>query len=148
MVIRYRDGTPDVLKAPLKKSIYSLYQLFTILKTANYRYLEFISSFDDHSSGRKKLDDVNRSQKEKDRSYRGFNFVDSRDLSALCWKLLVEENIWLTRCRGKISVSIFRESHRPQWQGSLRSWEFWIEQTQVPIMLTLQFFHTKIRKAA
>ena len=83
MVIRYRDGTPDVLKAPLKKSIYSLYQLFTILKTANYRYLEFISSFDDHSSGRKKLDDVSRSLKEKERSYRGFNFFDSRDLSVL-----------------------------------------------------------------
>ena len=46
-------------------------------------YLEFISSFDDHNNGRKKLDDVSRPQKEKERSYRGFNFFDSRDLSAL-----------------------------------------------------------------
>ena len=81
--VQHRDGTSDIRKAPLKKSIYSLYQLFTILKSANYRYLEFISSFDDHSSGRKKLDDVSRSQKEKERSYRGFNFFDSRDLSVL-----------------------------------------------------------------
>ena len=81
--VRHRDGTSDVEKAPLKKSIYSLYQLFTILKSANYHYLEFISSFDDHSSGRKKLNDVSRSQKEKERSYRGFHFFDSRDLSVL-----------------------------------------------------------------
>lgn len=81
--VQHRDGTFDVRKEPLKKSIYSLYQLFTILKSANYRYLEFISAFDDHSSGRKKLNDVSRSQKEKERSYRGFNFFDSRDLSVL-----------------------------------------------------------------
>lgn len=81
--VQHRDGTSDIRKVPLKKSIYSLYQLFTILKSANYRYLEFISAFDDHSNGRKKLDDVSRSQREKDRSYRGFNFFDSRDLSVL-----------------------------------------------------------------
>ncbi len=81
--VQHRDGTSDVRKVPLKKSIYSLYHLFTILKSANYRYLEFISAFDDHSSGRKKLDDVSHSQKEKGRSYRGFIFFDSRDLSVL-----------------------------------------------------------------
>ena len=37
------------------KSIYSLYQLFTIMKAADYRYLEFISSFDDHSGGKENL---------------------------------------------------------------------------------------------
>ena len=79
--VQHRDGTSDIRKAPLKKSIYSLYQLFTILKSANYRYLEFISSFDDHSSGRKKLDEVSHSRREKERTYRGFNFFDSRDLS-------------------------------------------------------------------
>lgn len=81
--VEHRDGTRSVQKVPLKKSIYSLYQLFTIMKSANYRYLEFISSFDDHSSGRKKLDEVGRPQKEKERSYRGINFFDSRDLSVL-----------------------------------------------------------------
>lgn len=81
--VQHRDGTSDIRKAPLKKSIYSLYQLFTILKSANYRYLEFISSFDDHSSGRKKLDEVSHSRREKERTYCGFNFFDSRDLSVL-----------------------------------------------------------------
>ena len=81
--VQHRDGTSDIRKAPLKKSIYSLYQLFTILKSANYRYLEFISSFDNHSSGRKKLDEVSHSRREKERTYRGFNFFDSRDLSVL-----------------------------------------------------------------
>lgn len=51
---QHRDGTSDMWKAPLKKSIYSLYQLFTLLKSANYRCLEFISSFDDHSDDSKK----------------------------------------------------------------------------------------------
>lgn len=40
--VQHRDGTSDVRKAPLKKSIYSLHQLSTILKSANYRHLEFI----------------------------------------------------------------------------------------------------------
>lgn len=81
--VSHRDGTSSIQKAPLKKSIYSLYQLFTILKAANSRYLEFISSFDDHSSGRKKLDEISRPQKEKERTYRGFNFFDARDLTVL-----------------------------------------------------------------
>lgn len=81
--VQHKDGTASVQKAPLKKSIYSLYQLFAILRSANLRYLEFISSFDDHSSGKKKLDEVSCPQKEKERSYRGFNFFDSRDLSIL-----------------------------------------------------------------
>ena len=53
-----RDGSSSEQKAPLKKSIYSLYQLFTIMKAANYRYLEFISSFDDHSGGKENLTKV------------------------------------------------------------------------------------------
>lgn len=81
--VSHRDGTSSIQKAPLKKSIYSLYQLFTILKAANCRYLEFISSFDDHSSGRQKLNEISRPQKEKGRTYRGFNFFDARDLTVL-----------------------------------------------------------------
>ena len=49
--VEHLNGSSSMQKAPLKKSIYSLYQLFTIMKAANYRYLEFISSFDDHSKG-------------------------------------------------------------------------------------------------
>ena len=69
--VQHRDGTSDIRKAPLKKEHLQSLPAVHVLKSANYRYLEFISSFDDHSSGRKKLDDVSRSLKEKERSYRG-----------------------------------------------------------------------------
>lgn len=61
----------------------SLYQLFTIMKAANYRYLEFISSFDDHSGGQKKLAGVTSPVIENERSYHGLNFFQARDLEVL-----------------------------------------------------------------
>ena len=78
--IGHRDGTITTGKAPLKKTIYSLYQLFTIMKSANYRYLEFISSFDDHSGGNGKLEEVTKPVKENGRSYKG-TFAN---ISAFC----------------------------------------------------------------
>lgn len=81
--VHHKDGTVTVEKAPMKKSIYSLYQLFTIMKAANYRYLEFVSSFDDHSDGSRKLTEVTKSSVENGRSYRGLNFFDDRDLQVL-----------------------------------------------------------------
>ncbi len=81
--IGHRDGTITTDKAPLRKTIYSLYQLFTIMKSANYRYLEFISSFDDHSGGSGKLEEVTQPVKENGRSYRGLNFFDQKDLHVL-----------------------------------------------------------------
>ena len=81
--VSHRDGTVSTDKAPLKKSIYSLYRLFTIMKAANYRYLEFISSFDDHSGGVGKLETVSQPVKENGRSYKGLNFFEARDLRVL-----------------------------------------------------------------
>ena len=81
--VSHRDGTVSTAKASLKKSIYSLYRLFTILKAANYRYLEFISSFDDHSGGTGKLEAVSRPIKENGRSYKGLNFFEAKDLRVL-----------------------------------------------------------------
>ena len=81
--VEHRDGSSTEQKAPLKKSIYSLYQLFTIMKAANYRYLEFISSFDDHSKGNGSLTKVTGPVKENERSYRGLNFFAERDLQVL-----------------------------------------------------------------
>ena len=79
--VLHRDGTTSNEKAPLKKSIYSLFRLFTIMKSANYRYLEFISSFDDYSDGEKKLTEVTHSVFEDGRSFKGINFFETRDLS-------------------------------------------------------------------
>lgn len=81
--VEHRDGTSTEQKAPLKKSIYSLYQLFTIMKAANYRYLEFVSSFDDHSNGNGNLTKVTSPVRENERSYRGLNFFAERDLQVL-----------------------------------------------------------------
>ena len=81
--VQHRDGSTTTEKSPMRKSIYSLYQLFTILKAANYRYLEFISSFDDHSDGEKKLSETAEPVEEKGRSYRGFNFFNVNDLKIL-----------------------------------------------------------------
>lgn len=81
--VEHRDGSSSEQKAPLKKSIYSLYQLFTIMKAANYRYLEFISSFDGHSGGNSSLTKVTSPVIEKERSYRGINFFSEQDLRVL-----------------------------------------------------------------
>ena len=81
--VEHKDGSSTEQKAPLKKSIYSLYQLFTIMKAASYRYLEFISEFDDHSSGNGNLTKVTEVVKEKGRSYRGVNFFSKKDLKVL-----------------------------------------------------------------
>ena len=81
--VEHRDGSSSEQKAPMKKSIYSLYQLFTIMKAANYRYLEFISSFDDHSKGNGNLTKVTSPVIENERSYRGLNFFAERDLQVL-----------------------------------------------------------------
>jgi predicted transcriptional regulator len=53
------------------------------MKAANYRYLEFISTFDDHSDGEKNLSEATMPAKENGRSYRGFNFFNPEDLKIL-----------------------------------------------------------------
>jgi len=81
--VQHRDGTATEEKAPMKKSIYSLYRLFAIMKAANYRYLEFVSAFDDHSDGEKRLAATSMPAEENGRSYRGFNFFNPEDLKIL-----------------------------------------------------------------
>ena len=81
--VEHRDGSSTEQKVPLKKSIYSLYQLFTIMKTANYRYREFISSFDNHSNGNGNLAKATCPAREKERSYRRINFFSEHDLQIL-----------------------------------------------------------------
>ena len=79
----HKDGTVTEQKAPMLKTIYSLHRLFAIMKSANYRYLEFISAFDDHSDGEKKLVATSQPTIDKGRSYRGINFFNERDLKIL-----------------------------------------------------------------
>ena len=56
--VQKRDGSIAQSVAPVKKSIYSLFDLIGVLRNACNRYLEFISSFDDPTDGLKKLDRV------------------------------------------------------------------------------------------
>ena len=61
----------------MKKGIYSLAALSQLLASANRRYLEFISTFDDISSGIKLLTKISKTIVEKNRPYKGFNlFMD------------------------------------------------------------------------
>ncbi|MCF2941934.1 hypothetical protein L1N85_26815 [Paenibacillus alkaliterrae] len=77
--VQQRDGTVTQKVAPMKKNIYSLFLLSQILKASNRRYLAFVSSLDDPSDGAKKLDELSKSKKVDDRSYKGFNFFSRED---------------------------------------------------------------------
>ncbi len=62
------------LKAPLKKSIYSLIDLREILLGCNRRYLEFLSAIDDHSAGVRALDRLTEQRRDSERPIKGLNF--------------------------------------------------------------------------
>ena len=51
--VEHRNGRATRAVAPLKKSIYNLIDLRQILLGCNHRYLEFLSSLDDHSGGQR-----------------------------------------------------------------------------------------------
>jgi len=98
--VKHRDGTVEKKQAPLQKSIYSLFVLSGLLKSANRRYLEFISTFDDPSDGIKKLDKVSENKTVDNKNYKGFNFFDKND------QLLFE-----TIARGEFMINGFRNKH-------------------------------------
>jgi hypothetical protein len=74
-----RDGRRVKELAKLKNTIYSLFPLIRLLKAANYRYLEFISTFPDPGSGEKKLQKISQTTYSGERGYKGFNFFDEDD---------------------------------------------------------------------
>jgi hypothetical protein len=77
--VEHRSGYATREVAPLKKSIYSLIDLREILLGCNHRYLEFLSSLDDHSGGQRALERVTHPQPDGDRSFKGLNFFDRCD---------------------------------------------------------------------
>ena len=78
-----RDGSKVNEMAAVKKSIYSLFVLTKVFRSACNRYLEFISSFDDPSDGFNNLNKVVEDTKEKKRNYKGFNFFGQADRNIL-----------------------------------------------------------------
>jgi hypothetical protein len=78
--VEHRDGPASMTVAPVKKSIYSLIDLLTLMADSNRRYLEFLSAIDDPTAPLHDLDKLSRPVHEGDRTYRGFNLFHGDDL--------------------------------------------------------------------
>jgi hypothetical protein len=78
--VEQREGGWVMQDAPVKKSIYSLPVLRGLMGAANQRYLQFLATLDDPTSGLRDLDTVSRPVNQGDRSYRGFNLFHGEDL--------------------------------------------------------------------
>ena len=77
--VEQRNGTQQKKWANMKKGIYSLTALSELLAASNRRYLEFISAFDDISSGIKLLKKISKTVVENNRPYKGFNLFTGDD---------------------------------------------------------------------
>jgi hypothetical protein len=77
--VEHRDGTSEVKRAKVKRTIYSLPALFDLMGAANHRYLEFISSLDDPSDGTRLLPKLAKAVRKKGRSWRGLNLCATFD---------------------------------------------------------------------
>jgi len=78
--VEHRDGTIEFKLAPMRKSIYSLPALHTLLAAATYRYLDFLAAIDDPDTGLHSLEKISAPVRSADRSYRGFNLFHGADL--------------------------------------------------------------------
>jgi len=81
--VQHRNGDTTKKVASMKKNIYSLFPLAGLLKAVNRRYLEFISTFDDPTSGVKNLNKVTQDVAVENQNYKGFNFFSNQDLGLL-----------------------------------------------------------------
>lgn len=95
--VEHRDGTSEVKLAAVRKTLYSLGVLSGILHACNRRYLEFLSSLDDDSAGRRHLESLSEPVRDQRRSYRGLNFFDPKDCALL-----------LTLARGEFNLRGFQ----------------------------------------
>lgn len=95
--VEHRDGSSTRKLAPVKKSIYSLAPLRDLLQASNRRYLDFISTFEDSSSGTDDLDKIAQRVRKQDRSYSGFNLLESEHLQ-----------LFLALAHGEFTISGFQ----------------------------------------
>ncbi len=82
-IVLQRDGNQVRKLAAMKKSIYSFFDLCNCCKAANFRYLDYIASFDDYSEGKKNIDKLSQKVNDNGRSSRGFNLYDQADAQIL-----------------------------------------------------------------
>ncbi len=127
--VEHTNGTKSKKYAAMKKTIYSLAPLAELLVASNRRYLEFISAFDDHSSGRSHLERISQPIQKNNRNYQGFNFFDPDDLKLL-----------LAIIRGEFNISGFQNK-------SLRCYLFDKTSAQISRLIKRLRMHGLIRKA-
>ncbi len=92
--VEHRDGTKEYKLASMRKGIYSISSLTKVLKSANNRYIDFISAIEDKSKGRGKLEKITQPVIENNRKYSGFNFFSSDDARLLEAIIRGEFNIY------------------------------------------------------
>lgn len=103
--VEQHNGKAVFKLAPLKKSIYSLNELSTLLGAANRRYLAFISEIDEPSAGSRALDQVSQAKAQNGRTYPGFNFFRATD-----------QQLFETILRGEYTISGLRHKDlRSHW---------------------------------
>ena len=95
--VEHRDGTSEMKFAPMKKTMFSLPALQELTTASNRRYLDFLSTLDDPSSGYHALEQISRRVRNGARSYRGFNLFDGEDL-----------DLFEAIVRGEFMISGFR----------------------------------------
>jgi len=95
--VEHRDGSRETKLAPVRKTLYSLSALAHLLGASNRRYLEFLSSLDDDSAGRRHLERLSQPVRDEKRSWRGLNFFDANDRALL-----------LTLARGEFNLRGFQ----------------------------------------
>jgi hypothetical protein len=95
--VEHRDGRSEMKYATMKKTIYSLPALFELTVAANHRYLKFLSTLDDPTSGVKALEKLSAPVRDANRTYRGFNLFDAEDL-----------RLFEVLLRGEFNISGFR----------------------------------------
>ena len=96
-MVQQRDGNEEWKLAPLRKNIYSLRDLRTVMHAANERYLAFVAAIDNPNAGLKAIDKMSQPARDGGRSYRGFNLLLSNDY-----------DLFLALARGEWCISGFR----------------------------------------
>lgn len=116
--VEHRDGSWEMKEAPVKKTIYSLPVLRELMGAANRRYLDFISTIEDPTTGTKDLEKISRPARDGERTARGFNLFHGEDL-----------NLFEAIARGEFNISgltnrrlqrLLTERTGPQLSRSLR----------------------------
>lgn len=77
--VEHRDGSSDRGFASIKKSIYSLIDLRDVLLGCNRRYLDYLASLDDFSSGHRNLEKLVGPMEVEGHKLKGINFFDKAE---------------------------------------------------------------------